>query len=113
MQYWPTVVAMGRPYAITSTDSRSVLSAGPGVARPWEVAGENYVLISADCHGGGDIAHYRPYLESRYHDDFDAWAATFENPFDDVAGDDGDRNWDSARRLRELEADGIVAEVVF
>ena len=49
-------------------------------------AEEHYVVISADCHGGADIADYRPYLESRYHDDFDAWAATFENPYDDIAG---------------------------
>ena len=25
---------------------------------------ERYVVISADCHGGGDILDYRPYLES-------------------------------------------------
>src|SRR4051812_24629458 len=80
---------------------------------PADGAAGNYVVISADCHGGGDIRGYRPYLEARYHDDFDAWEATFENPFDDVAGEDGSRNWDSARRLQELEADGIVAEVVF
>jgi predicted TIM-barrel fold metal-dependent hydrolase len=77
------------------------------------VGGDNYVVISADCHGGGNIGDYRPYLDSRYHDAFDAWAATFENPFDDLDGDEGGRNWDSARRLRELEADGIVGEVLF
>jgi predicted TIM-barrel fold metal-dependent hydrolase len=74
---------------------------------------DNYVVISADCHGGGNIHDYRPYLESRYHDDFDAWAETFENPYDDVAGPDAARNWDSDRRLAELEADGVVAEVIF
>lgn len=77
------------------------------------MAGEHYVVISADCHGGGNVGDYRPYLERRYHDDFDAWLATFENPYDDIAGDDAGRNWDSSRRLRELEADGIVAEVLF
>ncbi len=40
-------------------------------------------------------------------------SSTFENPYDDLAGDDGSRNWDSTRRLRELEADGVVAEVIF
>ena len=73
----------------------------------------NYVVISADCHAGADVAEYRPYLESRYHDDFDVWYSTFENPYDDVAGADASRNWDSDRRLREMEADGIVAEVLF
>jgi predicted TIM-barrel fold metal-dependent hydrolase len=72
-----------------------------------------YTVISADCHGGADIAAYRPYLEANYLDDFDAWAASFENPYDDVAGPDAARNWDSDRRLAELEADGVVAEVLF
>lgn len=75
--------------------------------------GANYVVISADCHGGGNVPDYRPYLEARYHDDFDEWFADFENPFDDITGADADRNWDSTRRLREMEADGIVAEVIF
>ena len=40
-------------------------------------------------------------------------APTFENPYDDLEGDDAGRNWDSDRRLAELEADGVVAEVIF
>ena len=78
-----------------------------------ETAGENYVVISADCHGGADVAGYRPFLDSHYHDDFDSWCATFENPYDDITGEGASRNWDSDRRLREMEADGIVAEVLF
>ena len=74
---------------------------------------ERYTVISADCHGGGAMHDYRPYLPSRLHADFDAWAATFVNPYEDLDGDDGGRNWDSDRRLRELEEDGIVAEVIF
>ncbi len=73
----------------------------------------NYVVISADCHGGASIDGYKPYLASKYHDEFDAWAAGFENPYDDVTGPDADRNWSSERRLREMEADGVVAEVIF
>jgi predicted TIM-barrel fold metal-dependent hydrolase len=78
-----------------------------------DTADANYVVVSADCHGGANVADYRPYLESRYHDDFDDWYADFVNPYDDIEGDAADRNWDSDRRLRELEADGIVAEVLF
>jgi len=78
-----------------------------------DATGSNYVVISADCHAGADVPDYKPYLESRYHDDFDTWLATFENPYDDIAGADADRNWDSDRRLREMEADGVVAEVIF
>jgi predicted TIM-barrel fold metal-dependent hydrolase len=83
------------------------------VAKTAEVTSDNYVVISADCHGGADVADYRPYLASRYYDDFDAWLSTFVNPFDDNVGEGASRNWDSGRRLRELEADGVVAEVIF
>jgi predicted TIM-barrel fold metal-dependent hydrolase len=74
---------------------------------------DRYVVISADCHGGGNIRDYRPYLPARWLDDFDAWAAAYEIPYDDMKGPDGNRNWDSERRLRELEDDGIAAEVIF
>jgi predicted TIM-barrel fold metal-dependent hydrolase len=74
---------------------------------------DRYVVISADCHGGGNITGYRPYLASRWHDDFDAWAASYEILDEDMKGPDGDRNWDSDRRLKELETDGIVAEVIY
>ncbi|MBV9292335.1 MAG: amidohydrolase family protein, partial [Frankiales bacterium] len=74
---------------------------------------DRYLVISADCHGGGNITDYKPYLDKRWHDDFDAWAASYEIPYDDMTGPDGDRNWNSKRRLTELEDDGIVAEVIF
>ncbi|WP_430542578.1 amidohydrolase family protein [Streptomyces iconiensis] len=72
-----------------------------------------YTVISADCHAGADLLDYRPYLEKRHHDAFDDWAATYVNPYEDLLADTADRNWNSARRLAELEADGIVAEVLF
>ncbi|MFJ8307430.1 MULTISPECIES: amidohydrolase family protein [unclassified Streptomyces] len=74
---------------------------------------DRYTVISADCHAGADLLDYKPYLESKYHEDFDAWAATYVNPYEDLMADTADRNWNSARRTAELEADGIVAEVVF
>ncbi len=74
---------------------------------------ERYVIISADCHGGGNIRDYRPYLPKHLHDEFDAWADSYVIPYDDMAGPDGNQNWDSDRRQRELEEDGIVAEVIF
>ena len=67
---------------------------------------ERYIVISSDCHGGGNIADYRPYLERRWLDEFDAWAAAYEMPYEDLQGDNGARNWDSARRRRDLEVDG-------
>src|SRR4051794_4639117 len=74
---------------------------------------DRYTGISADCHAGADLLDYRPYLGSTHHDDFDAWAAASANPYEDLVADTADRNWNSDRRLAELEADGIVAEVVF
>ena len=74
---------------------------------------DRYLVISADCHAGADVAGYRPYLERGYLDDFDAWAASYENPYEDLTGPDGPRNWDSDRRLRDMDGDGIVAEVIF
>ena len=74
---------------------------------------ERYIVISADGHGGGNIADYRPYLDSRWHDDFDAWIAEYENPYEDLDGDLGARNWDSDRRMRDLEADGQAAEIIY
>ena len=48
---------------------------------------DRYTVISADCHGGGAIRDYRPYVPSRLHDDFDAWAGSFDNPYDDLEGE--------------------------
>jgi len=74
---------------------------------------DRYMIISADCHGGGAILDYRPYLPSKWHAAFDEWESSYEIPYEDMKGPDGERNWNSDRRLKELEADGIVAEVIF
>jgi predicted TIM-barrel fold metal-dependent hydrolase len=88
---------------------------------------DRYLLITADSHAGPDHRQYKPYLESKWQSEFDLWA----DEIDDwqiemqrvmgprsiaVGGDletDGNRNWDSARRLKETEADGVAAEVIF
>jgi predicted TIM-barrel fold metal-dependent hydrolase len=72
-----------------------------------------YTIISADCHGGGNMAAYREHLDPAWLDEFDAWRGDYANPFRDLQGDGRTRNWDSDRRIAEQEADGIVAEVVF
>ncbi len=74
---------------------------------------DRYLVISADCHGGGQFADYRPSLDAGYREEFDVWAAAYENPYEDLTGPDGPRNWDSDRRLSDLEGDGIVGEVIF
>jgi predicted TIM-barrel fold metal-dependent hydrolase len=85
--------------------------------------GKPYVLISTDCHGGADLRDYKPYLERRWHDEFDAWAAgyfdlwgTIDTESEWQAGCSSymsPLNWDSAKRLEALETEGIVAEAIF
>jgi predicted TIM-barrel fold metal-dependent hydrolase len=74
---------------------------------------DRYTVISADCHAGADLPDYRPYLETRLHEAFDRWLADYSNPFRDLNAPEANRNWDSAVRQAALEADGIVAEVVY
>jgi predicted TIM-barrel fold metal-dependent hydrolase len=75
--------------------------------------GDRYLVISSDCHAGAEMATYRGYLERRYLADFDEWVKTHVDPFADRRGPDYDRNFNSARRIADLESDGCVAEVLF
>ncbi len=74
---------------------------------------EHYTIISADCHAGGSHEMYREYLDPAWVDEFDAWREKYKNPFRDLQDGGRIRNWDDDRRIGDLEADGIVAEVVF
>lgn len=74
---------------------------------------DRYTLISADTHAGGSHEQYREYLDPAWRDEFDAWRNKYKNPFRDLHGDVRYRNWDNERRFSELEADGIVGEVIF
>jgi predicted TIM-barrel fold metal-dependent hydrolase len=76
-------------------------------------ADQRYVVISADCHAGGSMDTYGEYLEARYQEQFADWRAAYRNPFRDLQSDGRTRNWDSERRITELETDGQVAEVIF
>jgi predicted TIM-barrel fold metal-dependent hydrolase len=88
-----------------------------------------YVLISSDAHAGADLLDYRPYLSSELHDEFDAWASVFHDPWSDFDDDTTNSedvglrvgvssflspyNWDSDKRLEHMNGEGIAAEVVF
>lgn len=90
-----------------------------------------YMVISADCHAGLPAPLYRPYLEKKYHDEFDRYIEktapgrgdTMKRLFSDDARSDFKEEaaeaggiqglWDHSTRMKELEAEGIVAEVVF
>ena len=74
---------------------------------------DRVTIISSDTHAGGAIMDYRPYLEERWLDDFDAWRAKYDNPFRDLTVGTKNRNYDNERRTTEQYADGVVAEVVF
>jgi len=76
-------------------------------------ATDRYTVISVDGHAGAALQDYKPYLAARWHDEFDAWAAGFVNPFADLLAATAYRNWDSDRRLEETESQGLVAEVLF
>jgi predicted TIM-barrel fold metal-dependent hydrolase len=82
------------------------------MTRTW-APDDRYTIISADCHAGGSHEMYREYLDPAYRDDFDAWRNKYKNPFRDLQDGGRVRNWDDDRRITDLEADGIVAEVVF
>jgi predicted TIM-barrel fold metal-dependent hydrolase len=93
-----------------------------------------YTVISADCHAGPSFAEggYLDWVDPAYReqlrDDMAAWSVMFKERMaklfapEFTAGQDntdaarqGGRSgaWDPHRRLKELEADGIVADVIF
>src|SRR3954447_11563930 len=77
------------------------------------VVNGRYTVISADTHAGGSHEQYREYLDPEWRDEFDAWRNRYKNPFSDLHGNRRVRNWDSALRWEEMEADGSAAEVIF
>jgi predicted TIM-barrel fold metal-dependent hydrolase len=90
---------------------------------PETASNRPYVILSSDCHAGADIADYKPYLERRWHDEFDAWMDSYADAWARIDPESEYKagvssfmsplNWDSAKRLETLESEGIVAEVLF
>jgi predicted TIM-barrel fold metal-dependent hydrolase len=97
---------------------------------------DRVLLVSADAHAGLPTPDYRPYLEREYHEQFDSWMAeghrllrTAEDNLQRMSEAGGAVSQealdemrarrefatipDSTRRLKELEQDGIVAEVIY
>src|SRR5262249_3408818 len=88
---------------------------------------DRYTIISADAHAGLPCAEYRPYLDQKYHDAFDAflneknaerelamklnyeyitnWETTHEEGLRGA--------YDAEQRDKEMDADGVAAEVMF
>jgi predicted TIM-barrel fold metal-dependent hydrolase len=96
---------------------------------------EHLVVISSDGHATARMRDYRPYLESKWHESFDAFVAEYEQVgsknfepkallrrcdpetvdkwIEETTPDRLDGNSDPEKRLKECEQQGIVAEVLF
>lgn len=93
-------------------------------------------VISADCHAGPRPADARAFVGPTFRDRFDAWFADQEGrarrkaahtgqaiygdealadfgELDAVSAGGTDGAWSSARRLAELDADGVAGEVIY
>jgi predicted TIM-barrel fold metal-dependent hydrolase len=100
--------------------------------RPASRAAEDsrpYLVISSDCHAGLPNAEYREWLDPEHRDTFDrhlaertrmlelAQRGMLNQDFaeewerDNAEGLRG--GWDAVRRDKELDADGVVGEVIF
>jgi predicted TIM-barrel fold metal-dependent hydrolase len=92
-----------------------------------DTADDRYLVISADCHAGLPTEQYRPYVDPAFREAFDEMIAErteqarvrsisdpgfaekwFEENKDGISG-----AWNGERRDKELDADGVVAEVIF
>jgi predicted TIM-barrel fold metal-dependent hydrolase len=73
---------------------------------------DRYVVISSDAHAGADLWDYKPYLDKKWQDDFDAWANSYVSPYDDLIHATANRNWDDSLRIPEMDADGVCGEVL-
>jgi predicted TIM-barrel fold metal-dependent hydrolase len=75
---------------------------------------DRYMILTSDSHGGAAMADYKPYLEGRWHDEFDAWLAGVRNPWVDLRDPERAKlNWDSDARLAAMDAEGITGEIIF
>src|SRR3954447_8821967 len=88
----------------------------------------NYLVVSSDCHAGPPPELYRGYMDPQFRDQYDAFLdsladmrivtsaaqARFREKFLAKTGDGGIRAcWDPELREKELDNDGVAAEVVF
>jgi len=72
-----------------------------------------YTIISADTHAGASVTDYRQYLDAKHQQLFDDWRGSYRNPQRKHIGSKKHKNWDDAERMADMEADGIVGEIIF
>jgi predicted TIM-barrel fold metal-dependent hydrolase len=114
---------------MTIRDRAGLILRGKRVMADNRSSSRNYVLINSDGHAGASIGDYKPYLARELHEEFDAWAKDFHDPWADFdkeladTDDEGLRigvssasspyNWESEERVTILEGQGTVAEVIY
>ena len=97
---------------------------------------DKYLIISADSHAGGLAEDYREYVDPAMRSLYDDWVGDIETQqqrranhtgqaiygeealqdfeqLEEVAEGGRDGAFDSERRLKEQDGDGVVAEVIF
>jgi predicted TIM-barrel fold metal-dependent hydrolase len=91
---------------------------------------KNYMVISADCHAGLPNEQYRQWLDPEFRDTFDQHLAAraameaelaerglrneeFAEEWEHENAEGLRGGWDASRRDEELNADGVVGEVIF
>jgi predicted TIM-barrel fold metal-dependent hydrolase len=72
-------------------------------------------IISVDGHVKAPRAAYREYVDPKWRGTFDEWVQGLDGTPDGFVGPDygEDAQWDPARRVAALEAQGVMAEVLF
>jgi len=74
---------------------------------------DRYVVISSDAHCGGSLDDYIEYLPKEYMDEFEAWRASFVDPWAQIPSEQAKGQWDDERRVKEMDAEGVAAEILF
>ena len=72
-----------------------------------------YTVISSDTHAGASVSAYREYLDEEHKQLFDAWRGSYSNPQRTHIGSKKHKNWDDAERMRDMESEGVVGEIIF
>jgi predicted TIM-barrel fold metal-dependent hydrolase len=72
-----------------------------------------YTVISADTHAGASIQTYRDYLDDAHRKLFDEWRGGYRNPQREHIGSKKHKNWDDVERIRDMEAEGVIGEIIF
>ena len=74
---------------------------------------DRYLIVSSDAHCGGSLDEYREYLPKSFHDEFEAWRATFVDPWAHIPSEKAMGMWGEERRMADMDSEGVSAEILF